>query len=85
MTAGSGRRFQFSNRWGIAESEAASRTRTACVAPRPREPRETGWPRSCRGRFADELPDLKDLSLQQKTAEANVRSPLFGRPTRTAE
>ena len=44
-------------------------------------PRETGWPRSCRGRFADELPDLKDLSLQQKTAEANVRSPLFGRPT----
>jgi hypothetical protein len=47
----------------------------------PRKPCEAGCARSCRGRFANELPDLKDLSLQQKTAEANARSPLFGRPT----
>ena len=33
MTAGSGRRFQFSNRWGIAQSEAASRTSNGLRGP----------------------------------------------------
>ena len=33
MTAGSGRRFQFSDRWGIAQSEAASRTSNGLRGP----------------------------------------------------